>query len=156
MVESIDIPQSAGSGAGEEGSEGWDLTRMGLLYFAPVLVAGLIAAFLLAFLECYTRHRRRRRAALLHRQCWRPGVDALKGEVREQLVVNGMFVGTAEYTEAIVLNGEWFQFGTPNERTCLCCGPKWANDLARRGLNWTELHAREPDVTRDRALGGAV
>eukprot|EP00803_Ostreobium_quekettii_P008767 evm.model.scf_4361.1 EVM.evm.TU.scf_4361.1 scf_4361:462-920(-) len=152
MVESFDTFEAAASRNAEEGSGGRDLTKTAILIVAPVCVAGVIAAFLLIFLAYYTRHRRLRRRALLRRERWRLGVDALKGEVRRRLVVDGAHGDAVVCSEAIVLEGEWFKFGAHGERTWLCCGPTWGGDLARRGLDWAALHAREPDMTRGSAV----
>ena len=139
----------------EAAEEEWDLTRLGVFYFAPAFGAVLVAALLLCALHSFTLHRRKRRQALARRRIWSLGVDALKGEVRDQLLVQGVFVGAAAYSEAIVLDGEWFEFGGASDRSCLCCGARWGDDLARVGLSWAEMHAREPDVTRDRSASGS-
>jgi len=132
-----------------------EMMQLMLVIVPATFVAGIIFCVCLRAICRYTRHRRLRRNALLKRDEWMVGKDLQKGITNNRMFIEGTFVGT-EPLEEVVLDGEWFPIGDPDERTWLCCGSRWANDLAVRQLSWTELHARWPDVQRDRAVNDCV
>ena len=116
-----------------------------LAIILPTVLGSLLV--ILCCLYILTAERRQRRKTLLARDKWTVGKDLQRGATLTEHYVNGQLRNT-EVAGNIVIDGEWFPLGEPEEKAWCCCGAVWADDLAQRGLNWKGLEAREPDRTQ--------